>query len=231
MVGLVKLAALGLIVFGLSGVSAEGDLAALIAQAESQRDSRVHEVRSVRQYIVRNSRWKTDATMDVRMITGADGRKRFEVLSTNAEGLRKTILMRIVEGEVQAAAKNDRDGNVNSKNYELRPVPGAAPSGNGCRPVQLVAKHRTRFTFDGHGCVDMNDMAMVRMEGRTTKSMSFLVGRAYVVQEFRKIGDLWYSSLNQSTADVRFLGPTQLIIKYSDYSITRKPVPAAATGN
>lgn len=213
-------------------VAGEAELASLIAQAERQRDSQVHEVRSLRQYAVRNPRWKEDATMDVRMITSADGSKRYEILKTNAEGLRKTILTRIIEGEVAAAAKKDRDGNVNSHNYELRPLPGEAAKGNGCRMFELVARKRTRFTFDGRGCVDMKDMAMVRMEGRTTRNMSFLVGRAYVVQEFRKIEGLWYSSLNQSKADVRFLGPTELIIKYLDYSITRKPaVPATATGN
>jgi len=207
--------------------AADGDLAALVAMAEKRRDSQVHEVRSVRQYSVRNPRWKDEATMDVRMITAADGTKRFEILRTTADGLRKTILTRIVEGEVQAAAKKDRDGNVNPKNYELRPLPGSPAKGETCRKVELVPRNRTRFTFDGHGCVDMTDMAMVRMEGRTTRSLSWLVGRAYVVQEFRKVGDLWYSSLNQSTADVRFLGRTELTIKYLDYDITRKPVIAA----
>lgn len=214
----------------LTATAADGDLAARIAMAESHRSSQVHEVRSLRQYIVRNARWKTDATMDVRMITAADGAKRFEILNTNAEGLRRTILLRIIEGEVHAAAKKDRDGNMNANNYELRPLPNSETGAGGCRMFELVAKNRTRFTFDGRGCVEMNDMAMVRMEGRTTRNMSFLVGRAYVVQEFRKVGDLWYSSLNQSTADVRFLGSTQLIIKYLDYDITRKPAPVA-TGN
>jgi hypothetical protein len=210
--------------------AADGDLAALVAMAEKRRDAQVQEVRSVRHYTVRNPRWKDEAFMDVRMITAADGTKRFEILRTNAEGLRKTILTRIIEGEVQAAAKRDRDGNVNPKNYELRPLSGSPEKGETCRKVQLVPRTRTRFTFDGHGCVDMNDMAMVRMEGRTTRSLSWLVGRAYVVQEFRKVGDLWYSSLNQSTADVRFLGPTELTIKYLDYSITRKSF-APASGN
>ena len=222
--------ALSLLAVGLTVTAADIDLAALVAQAESRRDARVQEVRSVRQYIVRNPRWPTDASMDIRMITSGDGSKRYELLATNAEGLRKTILTRIIEGEIHAAAKKDRDGNVNEKNYELLLIPGPPAAGETCRKVQLVAKNRTRFTFDGHGCVDMNDMAMVRMEGRTTKSMSWLVGRADVVQEFRKVDDLWYSSLNQSTADVRFLGKTQLIIKYSDYSITRKPV-ITASGN
>lgn len=224
------ISALSFFVVGFTVSAADIDLAALVAQAESRRDARVHEVRSIRQYIVRNPRWPTDATMDIRMITASDGSKRYELLGTNAEGLRKTILTRIIEGEIHAAAKKDRDGNVNPKNYELLLVPGAPAPGESCRKVQLVAKNRTRFTFDGHGCVDMKDMAMVRMEGRTTKNMSWLVGRADVVQEFRKVGDLWYSSLNQSTADVRFLGRTQLIIKYSDYSITHKPV-VTASGN
>lgn len=215
---------------GITLSAADVDLATLIAQAERNRDATVQEVRSVRQYAVRNDRWKTDATMDVRMTTAADGSKKYEILGTNAEGLRKTILLRIIEGEVNAAAKKDRDGNVNAKNYELRPMPDKPANGATCRPVQLVAKNRTRFTFDGHGCVDMKEMAIVRMEGRTTQRMSFLVGRAYVVQEFKKVGDLWYSALNQSQADVRFLGPTQLTIRYSDYSITRKPA-LASTGN
>ncbi len=207
--------------------AAEAELAALIAEAERQRDSQVQEVRSLRRYTVRNARWKTDATMDVRMITAWDGSKRYEILGTNAEGLRKTILTRIIEGEVQAAAKKDRDGNMNDRNYELRLLPD---SGGNCRKVSLLAKNRTRFTFDGHGCVDMKDMAMVRMEGRTTRNMSFLVGRAYVVQEFRKVGGLWYSSLNQSVADVRFLGKTELKIEYLDYSITRRAA-GAVSGN
>jgi len=145
--------------------------------------------------------------------------------------MRKKILTKILDGEVQAAARKDRDGNVNAMNYELRLLPAGQAAGSACRMVELVAKKRTRFTFDGHGCVDMTDMAMVRMEGRTAKSLSFLVGRAYVIQEFRKVGDFWYSSLNHSTADVLFLGKTELIIKYLDYSITPKsglPVTACA---
>jgi hypothetical protein len=225
--GVLKLA-VGLFAIGLA--AADTELAALIARAERQRDAQVHEVRSLRQYAVRNPRWKTDATMDIRMITSSDGSKRFEILNTNAEGLRKTILLRIIEGEVAAAAKKDRDGNVNASNYELRPMAPSVTHGSGCRMFELVARNRTRFTFDGHGCVDMKDMAMVRMEGRTTRNMSFLVGRAYVVQEFKKVGEFWYSALNQSKADVRFLGPTELIIRYGEYSITRTPV-LAALGN
>jgi hypothetical protein len=208
----------------------ERDLAALIAAAESRRDANVFEVRSIREYVVRNPRWQTDAIMYATMITSAGGSKRYEIIRTNVEGMRRKILVKILDGEVQAAAKQDRDRNVNATNYELRPLPANAQGVQACRTVTLVPRIRTRFTLDGHACVDMSDLALVRMEGRTAKRISFLVGRADLVQEFRKIGEFWYSSTSRSTADVRFLGRTELIIKYLNYSITSK-TGAVVTAN
>jgi hypothetical protein len=207
----------------------DNDLAARVSRAESLRDSKIVEVRSFRHYTVRNPRWDSDATMKAVMITSADGAKRYEILKTDSEGFRKKILTKILEGEVQAAARKDRDGNVNADNYELRLMPANAGAGESCRMVQLIPRKRTRFTFDGHGCVDMNDLAMVRMEGRTAKNISFLVGRAYVKQEFRKVGEFWYSSASHSVADVKFLGRTELIIKYLDYSITVQKSASSST--
>src|SRR5687767_10072686 len=51
------------------------NLAALISDAERKREANVEEVRSLRQYTVRNKRWKSDAVMQARMITSADGTK------------------------------------------------------------------------------------------------------------------------------------------------------------
>ena len=133
-----------------------------------------------------------------------------------------TILVKILDGEVQAAARQDRDGNINASNYELRPMPTNMQGPQACRTVTLVPRRRTRFTLDGHACVDMSDMAIVRMQGLTAKCISFLVGRAEVVQEFRKIGEFWYSSTSRSAADVKFLGRTELIIKYLDSRLHRE---------
>jgi hypothetical protein len=198
------------------------DLAARIAIAERQRDARIQQVRSTRKYTIRNSHWKSDATMHSIMVTSADGSKRYEVLETDADGIRKKILLRIMDGEVEAAGRSDRDGYLNSVNYELRLLPSEPAGNHNCRPVEVVAKKRTRLTLDGNGCIDMNDIAMVRMEGRTAKSISFWIGRAYVAHDFRKVGEFWYSSKTYSTADVKLLGKTELIIEYLDYTITPK---------
>lgn len=199
---------------------AQSDLAALISQAEQRRDAKVHEVVSTRQYTVRNSRWKSNGTMLAKMITSAGGAKRYEVIEMNADGMRRKILLKILEGEVDAAARRQREGNVNAENYEVRN--GGPAENETCRKVELVAKKRSKLTFNGSGCVDLTDMAMVRMEGRTSKNVSFFIGRAYVVQEFRKVGEFWYSSRSRSTADVKFLGPTELAIDYLSYRIVPK---------
>ena len=89
------------------------DLAALIADAESRRSANVREVRSVRQYVLRNPRWQTDALMQATMVTSGDGNKRYEINHTNAEGMREKILIRILDGEVEAAAKKDREDDKN----------------------------------------------------------------------------------------------------------------------
>jgi hypothetical protein len=206
----------------LAEAANQPDLALLVGQAEGQRDGKIKEVRSVRYYIVRNSRWKSDGTMEAVMITSGDGSKRYEILSMNADGLRKRILIKILDGEVEAAANKERDGNVNAANYELQPLTLETAGGRTCRPVKLVPKKRTRFTLEGHGCIDMTDMAMVHMEGRTAKNISFFVGKAYVTQEFRKMGEFWYSATSRSTADVKLLGKTELIIEYVSYTITPK---------
>ena len=205
----------------LVGGTQNRNLAALVGEAESRRDAEVLEVRSVRQYAVRSPRWDTEATMKAVMITSADGKKRYEVLETNATGMRHRILLKILDGEVEAAANKDREGNVNATNYELRPL-GEKGTPEGCSPVELVPKRRSRLTFEGRGCVNLTDMAMVRMEGITAKRISMLVGRAHVSQEFRRIGDFWYSSESRSAADVRFFGRTELHIKYVSYKITAK---------
>ena len=208
----------------------EWDLAAQIAAAESRRDANVREVRSLREYVVRNPRWETDAMMHATMVTSADGSKRYEISRTNADGMRKKILIKILDGEVQAAATKQGDGKLNALNYEVRPASPEPVGHQACRTVAIVPRRRTRLTIEGGGCIDMSDMAMVRMEGRTAKRISFLVGRADVVHEFTKVGEFWYSSVSRAAADVKFFGRTELIIKYLDYTITSK-TGAVTTAN
>jgi hypothetical protein len=60
---------------------------------------------------------------------------------------------------------------------------------------------------------------MVRLEGRSAARMSFWVGRSSIVEEFQKVGRLWLLSRNQSAANCRFIGRTELTIEANDLEV------------
>jgi hypothetical protein len=204
-------------------MNAGEDLIVRIADAEQWRDSQIQQVRSIRRYTLHNSHWTPDPSMDVLVTIDWTGKETYEILSTNATGLQKTIFKRILDGEVEAAAHKDSE--VNPDKYEGKPLGTRIIDGRECQVVQLTPKQRTKYVVDGSACVDTKDAAIVRLEGRLAKSVSFWVGKPYIVQDFRKIGQFWYSSMNRSTADVKLLGATELTIRYIDYQITPKHGP------
>lgn len=204
-----------------AAVQAE-DLAAAVGDAQRRRDALVDEVRSVRKYVLRNPRWKNAASMEVQFTWNGDASKTYEILAMNADGMQKRVLMRVLDGEVDATARHDEGSVVNSDNYELLPVGTQQINGRPCTLVDLRPKKAARFAIEGRACIDTEDAAVVWLEGRTRKNVSFWVGRPYVVQEFSRIGEFWFSSRNRSTANVKLIGTTELTIEYLDYAITPK---------
>src|SRR3954447_787427 len=96
--------------------------AAKVAAAEQKRDARIREVRAIRRYVLHNPRWKADAVMTAMMSYDTSGHKHYEVLDVRAEGIQKQVFQRILDGEVESAARNDDDGSINPDNYEITPV-------------------------------------------------------------------------------------------------------------
>jgi hypothetical protein len=199
-----------------------GNWAARVASAESVRDANIREVKSIRRYVLHNPRWKNDAVATVRFTSGSNGRKRYNILDLRAEGLQKQILQRILDGEVETAAKKEEDPLISPRNYEVTPVGYENLNGRRCQIVNLKPRRKTRTLIEGRAWIDVKEAAPVRIEGRTAKSLSFWVGRPYIVLDFRKVGDFWLSAENHSTADVKLLGKTELTIHFLDYSITPK---------
>jgi len=208
-----------LTLLGFQSAPAQITLASL-AEANDHRDSAVAEVRSVRRYILHNARWSEDAMAEV-MFTVKDGaHASYTIVQTSAKGFHREVLKRILDGEVEAYTK--REAEITPANYETKDIGPRVVNGRTCHGLQLIPKKRTRYTMDGWVCVDVADRAILHIDGDTAKSLSFLVGKAHVTQDFRKIGAFWYSSLSKSAADVRLLGRTELTIEYLDYQITPK---------
>ena len=196
---------------------------AKVAAAEQKRDARIREVRAIRRYVLHNPRWKTDAVMTAMMSYDISGQKHYEVLDVHAEGIQKTVLQRILDGEVeQSAVRNDDGGSINPENYDIVPIGEELLGGRRCMVVQLKPRRKSKMLLEGKAWIDMAEFAPVRVEGRPSKSLGFWVGKPYIVQDFRKVGDFWLSSRNQTVADVKMLGKTELTIDFQDYFVAPK---------
>ena len=205
-----------------SPANASQNLALQVEESQQRRDSQVRQVRSLRRYTLHNERWKSDAIMDVLMTWDGHLRKQFEIVSSNVDGYQHRVLLKIVQGEVESAAAEDRDTAVTDQNYSIERIGTGSFNGRTCDMVTLTPKRRNKLLLEGKACIDPRDAAVVMMEGRTPKSLSFWVGRAEVKQEFRKVGEFWVPSYNRSTAPVKLIGTTELTIQFLDYSITPK---------
>ena len=71
--------------------------------------------------------------------------------------------------------------------------------------------------IDGELWVDAQDLAVVEIKGHPARSLSFWIGRPLIEQHFAPVQGFWMPSGNQTTAQVRFAGDTELNIQYWDY--------------
>ena len=189
-------------------------------RAEDRRRELVVEYSVTRRYLLHNPRMKNDAEMLVRV----DYRKRqgkvFQVLeSDGAEGISRRVFDKLLAGEAEGSHKNNVDRNLNSQNYEVRLVGQEGCQGRTCYVVELVAKTKSKYLLNGKAWIDAEDFAVVRMEGRPAASLSFWVGKPYIVQEFEKVGDFWMASRNVSRSETRLLGTSDLTIESSGYLV------------
>ena len=197
-------------------------LVAQVQEAESRRESDVHRLVSTRKYVLKNKRWEKDAIMHARVTWEAGTGKQFEVLKTeNAEGLQKRVFEKLIEGEIEASRKSSQgsDTAVTSANYDFAMMGAEMLNGRECLVVHLKPKRGSKYLIDGKAWIDANENAIVRVEGRTSKSVSFWIGKPYIIQDFRKVGDVWVSASNRSTSDVKLLGRTELYVDFVNYQV------------
>jgi hypothetical protein len=201
-------------------------LVARVNEADSKREANIRKIVSIRRYVLHNKRWDKDAIVRVRMTSEAGIGKRFEILEwENAGGLQKHALEKILESEVEASKRSIdiQDGAITSTNYDFVSLGSQIWNGRECYVVQLVPnpKRSSKYLLDGKAWIDPIEHAIVRVEGRTARSVSFWIGKPYIAQDFEKVDDVWVSARNRSVSDVKLLGKTELAVDFTDYQIVR----------
>jgi hypothetical protein len=192
-----------------------------IVQSEAERDAHVTEYTRIQHYRATSSRFDETAEMVVRMHYDREHGKSYVILSRSGSASVQTrVFEKLLRMEIESAAASDRETTLfTPSHYRFRLLASETVNGKNCYVLELDPLQADKRLFSGKVWVDAREHAVVRVEGRPNSSVSFLVGRPSVIQEFGKFGDFWFATMRDSVANSFVLGTCQLRIDYADYKV------------
>jgi len=192
-----------------------------MVQAENARTSAFSGYTGMRRYHFENKKFGKRAEVTVRMICDQTGAKSFEVLTESGSGfVRSRIIRRMIDAEHQASAKGDHEQTrILPENYQFSLLGTEVAEGRPAYVMQIVPKSNNQFMVRGRIWVDAEDFAITRVEGSPAKNPSFWIHSVKVVQRYDRFGKFWLPVNNESRADARIFGATDVDIEYFDYLI------------
>ncbi len=175
----------------------------------------------LRRYRLENKRFNKRAELTARVVCERSGAKRFEVLEESGSGfVRRQVLRKMIEAEQETSAGGEREQTrITPANYDFRLVGTDDLGGRMSYVLEIVPKTKNRYLVKGRIWVDAEDFAITRIEGEPAKNPSFWTSKIRVLHLYEKAGRFWLPSLNQSHAEVKIFGRTDVTIEYHDYQV------------
>ncbi|MDX2152143.1 MAG: sigma-E factor regulatory protein RseB domain-containing protein [Bryobacteraceae bacterium] len=197
------------------------DILARMLNADRERSAAMKGYTGFRRYTFENKRVGKRAEVTVRVVCDSSGAKRFEVVSESGSGfVRKRIIGKMIDAEVEASRQGEREQTkIIPANYDFRLVGQEVLAGRNTFVFEISPKAEHKFLIRGRIWVDAQDMVICRVEGQPAKNPSFWIKKVRVVQEYARAGAVWLPLANQSHAEARIFGATDVSIVYFDYVV------------
>jgi hypothetical protein len=179
--------------------------------------------------LYRNSDASPTVQVTVKTTYNRETGKDYTVVSqTGSSFYRNTVIDRILANEKEMAKASNRDSVVlTSANYIFTPQPGiVTQNGRPCVIVDLKARRKTSFLFNGRGWFDAADFTLVHIEGSPAASPSFFAGQTSGFRDYTKVDGFSMAQRADVRAHSFLFGDTHLQIEYSNYQIQLDPRPS-----
>ena len=176
-----------------------------------------------RTYQVVDLKGKVHAEEIGRMEYRAPDQKKFVVTSEKGSALvRRLALNALIASEIETTAgKQHHDSAISPANYTLDLLGEQQVGPYRCFVVQAIPKRRDKYLFEGKVWIDVEDYAVVRIEGHPAKKLSFWIQRADFVRQYQKIDSFWLPQRDMTFVEVRLYGKKVLTIDHHDYIVNR----------
>lgn len=192
-----------------------------LATQNAIRTANLVEYSTTRTYEVKDEKGKVHAREVGVMQYHAPDKKTFAVNSEDGSGLvRRLALNPLIASEIEASSgKQHRDSSITPANYDLLPIGEQQIGAYYCYVAEAVPKRRDKYLFEGKVWIDVQDHAIVRIEGHPAKRPSFWIERADFIREYQKIDGFWFPKRDQTLVHVKLYGTKILTIDHADYVV------------
>ena len=199
---------------------------AVLARFLSRPDEPVSSYRARRRMEVRGMGQR--AWMDVRVEFDRERGFRWAIESEGgSKTLREKSLMRLLETEAEAYAEGAAArAALTPDNYQVESV-GRDP--DGLVRLRARARRRDSVLIDGFFVVTPDSADLVRVEGRLARGLSFWIPRVAVSRQFARVNGHRVVVRSDSTAYVRLLGESRLVVSYEYEMIDGERVAMPST--
>jgi hypothetical protein len=164
----------------------------------------------------------------------ATGKEYTPIAQTGSALLRSVVIDRILANEKQMARAANRESvALTSRNYEMHPEPGTVLfNGRPCLLVDLKARRKIPYLFNGKGWFDAADFTLVHIEGSPAQSPSIFAGETSGRRDYTRIDGFSMAQQAEMHSKSFLFGKTTLRIDYSEYKIElQDPHRAASAGS
>ena len=199
----------------------ENQIISEMVARNASRSARLVNYSDVQTYQIADLRGKVNAREVGRMEYLAPDKKKFTVtLESGSIVVRQLAFKSLITSEIEAAAgKQHRDSSIDPVNYTLQLLGEQHIAGHRCFVAQAMPKRADKYLFEGKIWIDVDDLAIVRIEGHPAKRLSFWIERADFVRQYEKVGDFWLPQRDETFVQVKFYGRHVLTIEHRDYVV------------
>ncbi len=146
--------------------------------------------------------------------------KQFTIVSeSGSKLLLDRVLHRLIASENEAGNEENRARTaLTPDNYSFHFL--RADSASGDYVMEVRAKTKNKYLYNGTIWVDPKDYAVTRIEAEPAKNPSFWIKKTQITHTYGKLSEFWLPLHNQSVSNIRLGGRAVLTIDYRDYKIT-----------
>jgi hypothetical protein len=196
------------------------DVVAAMMSRDAERIAALRGYTAMRRYELENRGRHKRAEMLVKVTGHEDGSRTFETVSASGWGVvLKHVFPRLLDAEVESSRPDARDrSRVTPENYSFEMIGTEEVRDRPAYVMAIEPKTKNKFLMRGRIWVDVEDYAIVRIEGQPAKNPSFWTRSVHFTHEYQKYGAFWFPVRDVSVTDVLIVGTTEMRIEYFDYA-------------